>query len=76
MCIALTYIQTYHITHTMHIYNGIPITTYALRTYCYYEYMLYLSLDLERIRKALTSQLHAVRSDLAPKDEKLIHMQV
>lgn len=31
--------------------------------------------DLERIRKALTSQLHQVRSDVAPKEQKLIQMQ-
>jgi hypothetical protein len=31
-------------------------------------------LELERIRKALTSQLHALRQDIAPKEEKLLQM--
>lgn len=31
-------------------------------------------LELERIRKALTSQLHALRQEIAPKEEKLLQM--
>ena len=31
-------------------------------------------LELERIRKALTSQLHSLRQDLVPKEEKILHL--